>query len=714
MPSLDTAYIPAFSINTLITDKDTGLPLSGGIVTFYEDNNPTALKDVWQITGDDPTYTFTRLPNPMILSSIGSFVDGSGNPTVPYFLPYDDDGADQLYYITVYSSGAVFQFAREAVPHVDNTGDIIPAVEATSANQITNPQFVDVAFGSATDVAHTYTVTGSPETTSLAPGWDLITTGAGTFTATWVKTTTGANESSPSYALTLNTLGLGASATLQQRFVDTTNIFYGKLTYASFVAAAGSTSVSLTLNYVTSSGTTQELGVWTVPASGSLATYATVGRPEITAFNTDTQSNNAYINFNLVIPAGKTITLSSFQFLSVADATADVAFQQQTTAQQENNLFYYYNPLLQYKPIPSYLVGWDFALNPCQILGTAPGAQAAGANGAYYVADQTILFQTVNNGLSMTNTGGLFTITAAQTTSFAMIQYLGLPQARELLRGAMAVQVVCSKTGAALAARVDLMWTANTTPVVPVLPASLVTSITAGAPTFLAGWTAVTRKQETASFTPTTAATPFSFSGWDSSATDTSTATLFAIVVTFDTMTSTESVAFQYVSLVQGNIPTRPAPQTPDEVLRECQYYYETNYPLGATIGSANTVGAISVNQGINNKTATEIRLITSSFTTPYTLKRAIPSMAYYSTVGTVNAVSGKVIGDGAVTAYSDLDATGPSSGFWQYSPNTKYNSMTITGTTKLSNAIVATGSNYGTAYITYNFVADARLGVVV
>src|SRR6266404_4935761 len=100
MPNIDTAYIPAFSINTLITNKDTGLPLSGGIVTFYEDDNRVALKDVWQITGDSPDYTFTRLSNPMVLSSIGSFVDDDGNPVVPYFLPYDQDGTEQLYYIT--------------------------------------------------------------------------------------------------------------------------------------------------------------------------------------------------------------------------------------------------------------------------------------------------------------------------------------------------------------------------------------------------------------------------------------------------------------------------------------------------------------------------------------------------------------------------------------------------------------------------------------
>ncbi len=720
MPAINTAYVPFYNLEQIFLDKDTGEPLSGGIVTFYSDVNRIQLKPIYQITGEYPTYTFTQLPNPMVLSSIGTFVDEDGNPVVVYALPFDSAGDQELYYVTVYSADeagdpAVFQLDVQATPYVNTQGDVIVATEATTQNQITNPQFVDVVFETNTSLTHTYTVTDSPQTTSIAPGWDIITNGAGTLTVTWVKSETGSQVTSPPYALTISTVGLASVATLRQTFNNTTNIFYGQYVYSSFVAQAGSASVNLILNYVTSGGVTQQLGAWTVPAAGgTLATYATSGGILITALNTQTQTDSAYINYDLVIEAGRTITLSSFQFLSVFDANAEIAFQQQTAYQQENNLFYYYNPLLQYKPIPSYLVGWDFALNPCQELGTTVSAQAAGANSAYYIADQTVLFQTVNSGISMTNSGGAMTFTAAQTTSFAIMQYLGLPEARELLRNPMAVQMVCTKTGTALAGRVDLYWTANAA--APVLPLSVVTSITAGVPAVTAGWTAVPRAEGTASFTPSTSTIPLSFSGFDATAVDTSAATFFAIVITFDTMTSTQAVAFQYVSLVQGLIPTRPAPQTPDEVLRECQYYYESSYNAGVVPGTAGAItgGSLIAMQTVYPFTGSGVALnmYPTSFGFPFkTTKRTnAPAVHTYSTLsGNLDVVQTVLFSNGAVLAGGETALNGNWS---QATIGNKAVGFDLGSATPMLNP---TTTPVGpSSYIRFQYIVDARIGKVV
>ena len=85
--AIDTLYVPAFTLSTVFLDKSTGEPLSGGIVTFYEDAQRATLKPVYMISGQEPPYTFIELPNPMTLALNGTFVDANGNATVPYFYP---------------------------------------------------------------------------------------------------------------------------------------------------------------------------------------------------------------------------------------------------------------------------------------------------------------------------------------------------------------------------------------------------------------------------------------------------------------------------------------------------------------------------------------------------------------------------------------------------------------------------------------------------
>lgn len=123
-------------------DKLTGLPLSAGVVTFYKDKDRTVKKNVFQLTGSYPNYSFSVLPNPSTLSAVGTFQDGSGNNIVPYFYPYDADGNIELYYITVTSAapGLVPQFTRQAQPP-DVTGAAFIS-DGTEQNFFANGQFL--------------------------------------------------------------------------------------------------------------------------------------------------------------------------------------------------------------------------------------------------------------------------------------------------------------------------------------------------------------------------------------------------------------------------------------------------------------------------------------------------------------------------------------------------------------------------------------------
>lgn len=117
MAQLDSHYVLAPSLEMYFVDKDSGLPMAGGTVYFYEDNEPNIPKPVFELSLVGGVYIYTPLPNPVTLSAVGTFQDGNGNNVLPYYYPYDQFGNVQLYYIEVYNSAGVFQFSRSAWPN---------------------------------------------------------------------------------------------------------------------------------------------------------------------------------------------------------------------------------------------------------------------------------------------------------------------------------------------------------------------------------------------------------------------------------------------------------------------------------------------------------------------------------------------------------------------------------------------------------------------
>lgn len=137
--TINNKYILAPSPEQYYVDKDTGLPLAGGRVEFFSDVNRSTHKPVYALSGSPPNYTYTQLPNPCILSSVGTFQDNAGNNVLPYYYPYDEDGNVELYYITVKSADEEPQFTRQAWP---NFSDTDPNPESDQIfNYIPNGQF---------------------------------------------------------------------------------------------------------------------------------------------------------------------------------------------------------------------------------------------------------------------------------------------------------------------------------------------------------------------------------------------------------------------------------------------------------------------------------------------------------------------------------------------------------------------------------------------
>jgi hypothetical protein len=688
--AIDALYIPAFSINTLITDKATGLPLSGGVATFYDDAQPGTPQPVFQITGTSPDYTYTQLPNPMILSSIGSFVDAVGDPVVPYFYTAND----ARYYITVLSSEGVTQFTRQAVPYIPFDGTD-GATVSDSSNQIANPQFVEVLFEG--EGPTTYSVTGSDTVTAVAPDWDLVTTGTGSLTVTREPALGVGVPSNPPYALKIATTGITGTYQLRQRMDHSPRLFAGNYVGAYLLASVTSaSSATVTMTYHPSTGTDVTLLTQSV-ASG--AGFTAISNTKLIGDDNTDSSVTGYIDIIITLPVDSTISITSAQMARVDTITDSLSFDQESTPRQIDHLFHYYKPELEYKPIPSYLVGWDFPLNPVQFLGTTIASTAfnIGANKSQYVWDQTIAFQTVDQGMRVTRQAtGAIQLAAALDTQIAIIQYLPQTDARELLLGDMAVNVLgFASAGTAVNITVSLWYTNSATlpDVGPGSNNSIVASLDAnGYPTAesaTATWIEVPRgDQANAQATLGNTLSSYAFNQWTTSGAGMNTATFFAIVVGTSEIPADQTIVFQSISLVKGDIPTIPAPLTFNETLFRCQYYYQKSFAPGVipanNAGNANASMGVQVIAGANAQPAAFVRY-------PTPLRTLATPVLYNPSAGT----AGQIYNASAIKNWSSSSGAG----------NPGVNGFIATG-------VGAAGSLVGQrAYV--HWAVDARLGII-
>ncbi|MBP6354058.1 MAG: hypothetical protein KA318_00010 [Nitrosomonas sp.] len=739
--TIDLAYIPEGGLTEYFVDKDTGEPLAAGIVKFWIDSNRVVSKDVYQITGAEPNYTFTSLGATLVLSSVGTFEDNLGNPVIPYYYPYDSNGDVELYYVTVESSGNIAQFTRSAWPHVDSTSvnpDVADELVAHN-NLISNGTFVDVLFPEAyypTPTSHIYTVTGS-QVTSVAPGWDLVTSGAGTVTVSRVANTSIAPNDpavvsvNPPYALRI--IGSGGTLTtltLRQRLEESPRLDANSYISAYILAAANAGSEQLTVTYDPSGGTTVTLIAAVVGSGGQYEPFNSV-EAIVAPFNTDS-AITGYVDIIVGLESDCDITISCVQIVSVATETI-IGYNQQTTARERDFLSHYYMPQVQHKPIPSWLVGWDFPLNPLQFNGNGTvAAQAIGANKSFYAWDQTIVFQSVNSGVSISrSTGGSFVMTSTSvspaTGQVGIIQYLDRAHILPLLHDSVSVNIAAYTSAAsAVTASVELYYTEDAN-----LPAmgsnnSIVSSLNSdGSVNSTNGtWVKIPRINNlgTATFKIQPKVTEeffdYHFNGWDlEGISATNTATYFAIVIGTEGISSPTTISFLSVGLCSGEVPTRPAPQTADQVLQECQRYYESSYPAGVAPATASQAGAIfRLQYGVD--TGAQRRGYSRSFGVEYkTQKRKTPNFEIYNdNTGASNEVSPwqNVTGATAtrLAGVTFLNVATPSSGNWILKgSDTKQIFYAVENSVAFFGVITADPAPE--AFITFHYTADSRLGIV-
>lgn len=683
------------------------------------------------------TNTLPYLPQNVYRDSAGStvwtgdVVQFGPNGGLPDNLYFDDSLVYRI---------EIRQGQTQADPLIYEINDFVPGQSIniqgntnllTAENQIANSEFSQVNFltpvgGSQPTI--TFTVAG---TYAIAPGWDLILVGAGSTTVTQLIFSGDqyvATANAP-FALRFNSTGW-TTATLRQRFTKNGAIWAAGAISLSVTAGAVSTTQSLSANYVPS------LPGAPLPIIASHTVNTGVYQVIESSIDVPTPSVNsglntvAYVDIQLVLPTNGAIDIANVQVVGQTDPLPNplpsnftVPFQQESTERQIDHLFHYYKPGLDYKEIPSYLVGWDFPLNPAQFLGSTVAASAIGANKSKYVWDQTIIFQTANSGVGVSRgTAGEFVFTAAATTQGAVIQYLDAARARKILNDRMCVNLSAyASLLAGISGTISLWYTTDAS-----LPStvgsnnSLVLTLDAnGKPaTFNGNWTEVPRELGDATFTiGTTSTTNFNeygFKGWSlNGIAGANTATFFAIVIGFKSIAIGESVHINSVSLQAGDVPTRPAPQTPDDVIRECQYYYEKSYAPGVVPGANTDIGIVNISLPVVTDGSTTA-CYTKRIYQPYKqTKRVDPTITFYTPAGTVDNISVGVVDslNGDIQAAANRAMTGGGSPYTLIAISVN-NFLYVNNGNNTAVYSAAVNSLSYEGYIQYHYTLDSRLGI--
>lgn len=594
-------------------------------------------------------------------------------------------------------------------------GGIPTGVGFSTDNEITNAQFALVNFASPLNLTSTTSIS-----VEIAPGWflDLNTSGP-SGTAVVNQVPLNSNFPSPTnapYALRL-TLSAWDSVVLRQRFSQNGIQWSNKFVSCAMTALVNGAPQSMSAVLVDSQGNPRGTVLSNVLVTGTFTELTGHTTPALPP-STDTDlPPNAYIEFQLLIPSNIDIYLTSFQIVA-SNLPIEFSYNQDTIERQIDHTFHYYQPQLNFKPIPSLLTGWDFPLNPNQF------GITSFSNTPQYVWDQTIMCSVVGaiNVAPVSTTGALSMMTNNPNESWYMLQYLQGGAALKTTLSNLSVNIdAYSIINPNVRVNVYLYYsnTNGTIPNIPLTIGSITNALTGQFTLSQSGWALISQfKNRTNTailpFNVHSVATDTKFYGFLGGNNFASAATNhnFAIVVTFAAATAGSQVLCDSISLVPGDIPTRPAPQTADEVLRECQYYYEMSYD-NSNAEFASTSGSIYLSQSsfwVSNTATT----YASPFSITYNVaKRAAPLINLYSVDGTANNVQSNLVFFNGTTQVSPVNIVVSSR--WSPVIGLKSASYTVTNISIAMNS-QTTGTNReeNSAGIRFQYILDARLGVVV
>lgn len=736
--TLDPRFFICPPLDQWFVDKDTGLPLAGGTIAFYRDSARTTPKAIYQLTGAPPNYIYTALPSNVItLSGVGTIQNDSNDNIILYLFPYEgvpeeSNGKLDLYFIVCRNSGGIQQWTREAINNVtaiDKNGGSSNA----GNNQLSNTQFTRVFINE--DIPTEYAVSGETgKIFSLGPNWDFVISGTGSVIVDRVPISGNDNViTNPPYALDITVQTGVTSCLLRQRLSVNSGVWSSTEFHNTFLSGTiivrneGVGSSSIEMFYKDSSGNAPAR---IIDASfGPSYVQIKGGTPSALPLSTNTMEGiNGFVDIYLSIPQGSHIRISSVQVIpTFFDAGPDFLDYQENSSNREQALMGdYFIPQLEEKRIPSFLVGWDFPLNPMQTIGQSGSISTSTS----YICDQTIAKRGTTGNVTFQRNGvtqGLNFITFGSDDSFHIMQYLDGKQAKKILGAPLSAKISAFKFGGDDVTMRVYMFRAPSTAPFPTLPTSIGNLNVDG--TFVltaAGWTEIPR-----SGLPTAQANlksiivnadinndnTYSFTGWkiteESEISDTD---KYAIVITFHYVDAATSIVIDSCGVCLGNIPTLPAIQTQQQVLTECEHFFESTYPIGTPPGTnfgtaVPYPGYLYFIQGAVIEALAIIAFPVGFYHDWNTVKRRPPLITTYSpATGGVNLSSVSVYNQGVATFTNDsINSTTT----WDMSTGTTAKRLVA-----IANTAVPLGNGGASAdkfysRIIFHCTSDARPGVV-
>ena len=597
----------------------------------------------------------------------------------------------------------------------------IDTIGASSDNQITNPQFSIVNFASP------YVQSGvSSQVIDVAPGWALELTGSGNVRLEKVPLSSAlANPTNAPYMLRIVLNGAWSNAFLRQRFQQNGMLWANKTISAAITGRIEGAPQSINGILVDSNNAVLATVLDDEVLNSSFNEYT--GHGTLGATTNPNMPPSAYVDYRIILPNNGDIYLSSIQ-LVVQDLLniAEPTYQQDTIDRQIDHTFHNYYDSIIMQPKTSILTGWDFPLNPWQF--TSLGLNNIAAN--QYTADQTIVIQQnyvatatgnniqVGNGVFSQNYG-LFVSCTAPNNQFAILQYIdtytNLPYWGTKLSSLVKLRLNTTH-GSTVRVKMRLIYRNGTPPTLG-QNQPFATWPTGQDPTFAAGWNQVVPLNDPV-YTLRQGQSIIAFDQFQLPAATSDTMTIGVMFYTLDDLNNTgtpDSILFDSISLVQNDFAIEAQPQTFDQVLRECQYYYEKSYDVGVLPGAtSNFSSAPSSLMGISGQGTSTGNVFAKSFRLQFkNIKRTnSPITTFYSPdngapntvwtvlfyAGTQEAAANTSISNWLITANGAQGAT-----------YTGQNAAAL-----LSHSISPATYTFAVdGIIYYHYTIDARLGLV-
>lgn len=706
-----------------------GLGLNDEYYAFFLQNvTPFAPQNVYETPNGTPwAFPLQFLPN----------------GTLPDNLYFDDQ---EVYRIEIRHGNT------QADPLVYEINNFVPGIgggsisseSQSTSNQITNPQFVQYNL-SPPSSNKTFSTSG---TYDIAPGWKLLLSGTGTCLVKRNEYAANQNiPNNPPYTIQIQTSGSWTNVQLYQTFSGngglwTTDDGQVGAILGSVTARAIGTTYDLSMLYRPSAGTANDLviahellpvGVFDI-MSGSVLTNPS---------DNNDPSADSFIDIVFQLQNTGNVELSNIQVIgqTLPEGTVDlptpIVFQQETVERNTDHLFHYYQNSILMQPKKSILTGWNFSLNPFQFPNTAaqasPGAITTIALQTSYIADQTILYQ---EGTSLLNSGYNGTIshryalqvgavTSAAASRMALIQYLDpsaiLPYWSYKL-SALVKASLFSTHSTSIGVKMRLIYRSGTTGS-PNLPATLsavepILSWAANSdPVFSSGWTSIAPLNDPEYVLEINSGSfefpAYAFNSFQLPTNPNEVSTLALVLYTMDPFNSAATadyIVLDKISLVANEFAIDTEPQTFDEVLRECEFYYEKSYENYTFPGTAPLTGSLIRVQTSNTDGTTMYFSYASTFEFEFkTLKRAVPTVTLYSAnTGGAGQVLGTLYSTGVSIATNNLVV----STTWTPTISTKHAIYGTGSNVVLATSAAAPGQYNVFATASFNYVADARLGL--